>query len=278
MILPGPERLVYVVFLFLERRFPVRINMRSTIFSVLVTCSALLIGCARYKPHSYIPPNTFKSQYLKDVTSSTLLQTYNAMPAPTPTPDTPEAAAQRQAKVDRRNQILTELIALIDENYSTFEDRYYGSDASVNFAGDVVNLGLTGVSSVTGTAHLKSVLSAVATGTTGIKTSYEKNFFDQQTRSAVVQKMRAGRATQLALLQDQNHMKAPVVCPAAGCPTVGGVAVAPYSLETGLADVEQYYQEGTIIGALQAIASSAGTDQKSATEKQKVNSTTQQMF
>ena len=54
-----------------------------------------------------------------------------------------------------------------------------------------------------------------------------------------------------------------VPCPAAGCPP--GVAagattyiVSPYSLETGLSDVDKYYQEGTIIGALQAIAVSAG--------------------
>jgi hypothetical protein len=192
--------------------------------------------------------------------------------------------AEKQAKVSRRNQILTELIALIDQNYSVFEDRYYGSDASVNFAGDVANLGLTGVSSVTGTAHLKSVLSAIATGTTGIKTSYQKNFFDQQTRSAVVQKMRAGRATQLALIQDQDHMKAPVACPIDGCPTAAATdgsaahTVAPYSLETGLSDVDQYFQAGTIIGALQAIATSAGDDQTKAKTKQKSNSTSRQMF
>jgi hypothetical protein len=183
-----------------------------------------------------------------------------------------------QKKVARRNQILWELIALIDDRYSDFESKYYGSDASVGFAGDAVNLGLTGVSSVTGTAHLKSVLSAIATGTTGLKTSYQKNFFDQQTRSAVVQKMRAGRATQLALIQDQFHMKAPVVCPETGCPTIAGATVTPYSLEAGLSDVEAYFEEGTVIGALQAIATTAGTDQAKAKDNQKTNSATQQFF
>lgn len=241
---------------------------------VSVAICMVFSGCAHYKPGNYIPKSSLKKQYLDDVTSPTLLKVYNAMPAPSPSPDTADAAAQRQAKVDRRNQILMELIALIDNNYSTFEDRYYGSDASVNFAGDVANLGLTGVSSVTGTAHLKSVLSGIATGTTGIKTSYLKNFFDQQTRSAVVQKMRADRATQLALMQDQDHMKAPVVCPAAGCPN----GVSPYSIEAGLADVEKYYQAGTIIGALQDIAATAGVDQKAAAEQQKNNSAAPQLF
>ncbi len=75
------------------------------------------------------------------------------------------------------------------------------------------------------------MLSAIATGTTGIKTSYEKNFFDQQTRSAV-----------------------------------------------GLSDVDAYYQKGTIFGALQSIAESAGTQQQTATDQQKKNGTAQQLF
>ncbi|MGB7945669.1 MAG: hypothetical protein WCF42_20345 [Terriglobales bacterium] len=216
-----------------------------------------------------------------------MLRDYNNLPQGTDT--------EKQIKVNRRNQILIELIALIDQSYSGFEDRYYGADATVNFAGDVANLGLTGVSSVTGTAHLKSVLSAIATGTTGIKTSYTKNFYDNQARSAVVQQMRAGRATQLALIQDQDHMKAPVVCPAAGCPPVpcppaptgcppGSAAgattyiVSPYSLETGLSDVDKYYQEGTIIGALQSIGVSAGQKQTAAATQQRTNNTAQQIY
>jgi hypothetical protein len=112
------------------------------------------------------------------------------------------------------------------------------------------------VASVTGTAHLKSVLSAIATGVTGIKTSYEKNFFDQQTRSAIVQKMRALRAEQLALLEDENHMKA---------------GLSEYDLQGGINDVNRYYDAGTVIAALQSIAESAGTQTTKAQEKQKEN-------
>jgi hypothetical protein len=192
---------------------------------------------------------------LADVSQPNLLAVYNALPDGND--------AQVKTKVARRNQILQELITIVDQNYEAFEARYYGSDASVNFAGDVVNLGLTGVSSVTGTAHLKSVLSAIATGTTGIKTSYQKNYFDQQTRAAVVQQMRALRASALTTLQDENHMKA---------------GLTAYSLEQGLSDIDDYYNAGTIIGALQAIAQSAGDKQKQAQTDQKKNSPKKQAF
>ena len=59
-----------------------------------------------------MPPSVFRKQYLVDVTSPTLLKDYDAMPQGTDT--------EKQAKVDKRNKILTELIALIDQNYSVF--------------------------------------------------------------------------------------------------------------------------------------------------------------
>lgn len=226
-----------------------QVTHRLTRALPLILALLCLTGCAvLYKPKSPIP-GTYRSQMLADVSQPNLLQQYNAMPQETD----PQAAI----KVARRNQILQELITLIDQNYDVFEGRYYGSDASINFTGDVINLGLTGVSSVTGTAHLKSVLSAIATGTTGIKTSYLKNFYDQQTRTAVVQKMRSLRATELATLQDPSHMKA---------------GVNTYSLEAGLADIAVYYNAGTIIGALQSIAESAGKEQAEAKNKQVRNS------
>jgi hypothetical protein len=224
-------------------------RIRALYIASLATLLFCLSACANmYKPKAVIP-TPVSSQIMTDVSQPNLLQQYNAMPQGTD--------AEAAAKIARRNQILQELILLVDQNYEVFEGRYYGSDASVNFAGDLINLGLTGVSSVTGTAHLKSVLSAIATGTTGIKTSYLKNFYDQQTRSAVVQQMRSSRATELALLQDANHMKA---------------AVTAYSLEAGLADITAYYNAGTIIGALQSIPESAGTQQTAAKAQQAVNS------
>jgi hypothetical protein len=231
-------------------------SCQPILLALIITAGIISIvstGCAaRYRPKAALP-NTYFDQVLKDVTQPDLLKTYNALPE--------KEDAQKTTKVARRNQILQELIILVDRNYSNFENQYYGSDASINFAGDFVNLGLTGVSSVTGTAHLKSVLSAVATGTTGIKTSYLKNYYDQQTRGAIVQKMRSLRASQLATIQDANHMKA---------------GPSNYSLESGLSDIDAYYNAGTIVGALQGISETAGTEQTAAKAQQKTNGSAKQ--
>jgi hypothetical protein len=90
--------------------------------------------------------------------------------------------------------------------------------------------------------------------------------------------MRAARAEQFALIRDQDHEKAPVVCPDTGCVPVGGHTPVPYSLETGLSDVTAYYDAGTIIHALQDIAVAAGQQQQSAKDKQQVNATKPQFL
>lgn len=129
----------------------------------------------------------------------------------------PEVSDDDKAKkVARRNQILNELIWLIDRNYYSFENISYGTQAAY---------------------------------TTGLKTSIDKNFLDQQTRSAIVQKMRALRDKKLATIQDSTHMGAPA---------------GNYSLEAGLADVYGYYDAGTVVGALQSIAESVAQDNKEA--------------
>jgi hypothetical protein len=231
-----------------------RTKRPSKIAAILVAIHAVVlsISCATrvklYQPKPPISPGKYRAAVIQELSDPKLVQNYETLPQATP--------EDRAKKVAHRNRILREYVWLIDQNYDHFEARYYGAQAGVNWAGDVITIGLTGVASVTGTADLKSVLSAIATGVTGIKTSYEKNFFDQQTRSAIVQKMRALRAEQLALLEDENHMKA---------------GLSEYDLQSGINDVNRYYDAGTVIAALQSIAESAGTQTTKAQEKQKEN-------
>lgn len=215
--------------------------------SILYLLVVLLSGCSVYRPKSPIPSG-YTTQIVHDVSDKGLLTTYNALPEGT--------AAEKTAKVARRNQILTELIYLVDQNYYSFENHFYGTQATFSTTADAVNLGLTAAGSVTGTTEVKSILSATATGVTGVRSSVEKNFFDQQSRAAVVTKMRALRATQLATIQDANHMKA---------------GLAEYGLEAGISDVGAYYDAGTVVAALQSIAQTAGQETTDAAKKQQDN-------
>jgi len=227
--------------------------MKALSTAVLMTL-VITSGCAIYRPKTAIPGN-YSKQVIGDVASPTLLKDYNALPQMN--------SEQQRTKVARRNQILSEVIYLIDQNYYKFESKFYGSEATFSTAMEAANLGFTAAGSITGTSEIKSILAATATGTTGFKSSVEKNFFDQQSRAAIVNKMRALRATQLALIQDGDHMKA---------------GVTAYSLEQGISDVNDYYDAGTVVAALQSISQTAGKESADAAEKQKTNSSKSQSF
>lgn len=201
--------------------------------AVLLPLAALAISCSIYRPKPVIPTGDYEKQLIADVADPKLLDNYNALPG--------------QERALRRNQVLAKLIWLVDLHYHDFEEQFYTGAASLSFGGDVASLGLTGVAAATGSAHLKSILSSIATGTVGIRNSAERNFYDQQARGALVGKMRGLRAIQLANIE--ARMKEPA---------------SVYTLEQGLADINRYYEAGTLIGALQAIAVSAGQDHDTA--------------
>jgi len=205
--------------------------------------SCLLTGCLRSRPSPPIPSSYITSQILADVTNPNLLSDYNRMPETTD--------AQRAAKMLRRNQILNEFIELVNNNYSAFENTFYGVYATYNTGSEMLSMALAQASALATSSQVKTILAAIASGSIGLYASVSKNFLDQQTRPVLVQEMRALRATELAIMQDQNHM---------------GAGVDAYTLETGLSDVNGYYDAGTLTSALQAISQAAA--QQSAAAKQ----------
>jgi hypothetical protein len=190
-----------------------------------------------YRPPAPIPEKNLKqyrAHLVRDISAPDLLEKYDDLPETTD--------SDSRTKLATRNRLIREYVWLVDDSYHKFELDYYRSDATVNFASDALNIGLAGLASVTGTAHVKSVLAAIAAGTTGIKSSFEKHFYDQQTRTVIVQKMRAMRTEQISVIED--HLRLPL---------------EQYDLAMGMEDVSQYYTAGTVLGALQGISGSAAS-------------------
>jgi hypothetical protein len=211
---------------------------------IKIECGLLLSlvfmgGCSSmvYAPKPPVPRSTFSVPYLSDLSSPMLISVYNAMP-------------EGSTKVARRNQIIFELVWLTDRSYDRYEAGFYSGQAYLNTATDLLELSLDAAASVTGTAATKSILSIIAGGVVGSKTSYEKNFYDQQTREVIVAKMEASRAEQLAVIET-------------------GMAISSYTLEQGLLDAEAYYRAGTVIGALEAINNSTSQQANAAHQAMK---------
>lgn len=196
-----------------------------------------LSGCgSSFQPKAPLPISGWTTEFTADLSDPTLFSAYHAMP-------------DGQAKVDRRNQILTELMWLINQNYNAFESSFFVGQGKINFASTTLTMGLDMAGAVLGSAGTKAILAAVSGGVTGTQANYEKAFFDQATRNVIVEVMRSSRATQ------RNVIEAGMAtCTTA---TVCGSSVISYSLEQGIQDLSSYYDAGTIIGALISISESS---------------------
>jgi hypothetical protein len=176
-------------------------------------------------------------------------------------------AAIRLAEVDKvkRNGLLNDLILIVDLNYYEWEKRLYHKKAGFDLGTDAVLLGLGGATALSATTELANILGQISTGITGLKSSVDSDLLQKNSVPAMVSKMRAGRATQLAKMQ-----AAMTKTDSNGHP-LGPSDVSKYSIQQGLIDLDSYYVAGTFVGALQDITA------KAAVEKQAADQTIQEL-
>lgn len=208
-------------------------NIRFVLFVALA-----LSGCSVYQPKAALPKSVFTTGYLADLESPTLQSSYDAIQ------DGPRKAA-------RRNQIIYEYIWMVDMSYDSFEAKFFSGQAYATTAAEFSTIGLDAASAVTGSIALKSILAAAAGGVVGANASYQKNFFDQQSREAVAGVMRSARLTQLAVIETGMASCATVVPPCSN----GNV----YTLQQGLLDVLGYYHAGSVTSALEEISKASSS-------------------
>ena len=132
-----------------------------------------------------------------------------------------------------RNSYLEAVRAKIDFNYRNFKTSLYSGNAVFGMMSDWAVIGLSGAGTVVGDAGLKSILAVASGGVTGATASYQKEVMNQQNTLAVAAAMDAGRAAQYVVITQGEALD-----------------VNKYPIENGVADLEKYYDSGTLIGGL----------------------------
>jgi hypothetical protein len=163
----------------------------------------------------------------------------------------PDAIPADQTKITEkeRNQILDELIFLADVNYYKFEAELYQARAFFDTTTDMGILGLGAAGALITVSGTQAIISAISGGIGGTRTSISKNYFHEQSTQALIAKMQSARKAKLELIHKAMTLN-----------------VTDYSLSRGLGDLGEYYNAGTIIGALQNIVADAGAEAKKADE------------
>ena len=143
-----------------------------------------------------------------------------------------------------RNRVIDEMLVLVDQQFFDYELSLYNSNAVVNTIADAVTVG-AGAGAALATGGTSQVLGAVTAMITGTRASFDKNFFAEQSRIALIVKMNALRAGVLEEIQTSKDQP-----------------VSSYSMASAMLDVQRYAQAGTVLAALQAIAEDSGAELK----------------
>ncbi|WP_156369054.1 hypothetical protein [Methylobacterium sp. Leaf100] len=149
--------------------------------------------------------------------------------------------ASGSRKQEIRNSIILARLYGIDLTYGEYESDLTREKQGIPFLATLTSLGLTSAAAVTGTAEMKTILAAAATGVTGVREAYDKEILVDRAISLIEQQMR----TQRKLVRTRIVERL-------------GLTTDTYPLELALTDVEAYYRAGTLTGALVSLAEDSG--------------------
>lgn len=162
-----------------------------------------------------------------------VLDTYNSLAA--------DPVRQREY----RDEVINGRIYVIDYYYNKFRQNIRGSARpDSNIVTDIAVLGLDAADAINPARRAKEILLAISGGLTGPDTSLDKDDFYDEALPALIAKMDSLRLERLVLIR--QRMK------------YGTQGESPYTLGAAMIDVNNYFQSGTISGALLGITKSSG--------------------
>jgi hypothetical protein len=194
-----------------------------------------LAGCASFE--GYPKRVEDSQQYVTEVdgfVSPTVILKYNADVI-----NPPPGVGPAQLMVER-NTIVTARIYAIDVSYHNFVRELTTQQNAGNVGTDWVVLALSGIGATAGSAAAKAALAAASGGVVGARAAVNKDVFFNNTVSTLITTMEAQRKTAIAKIY-----------------TGLTKGVADYTIYQAMADLDDYYNAGTINGALVQLANDA---------------------
>lgn len=148
-----------------------------------------------------------------------------------------------------RNEVVYQAKQLIDLNYNDFENDLFVKRATSNVLMDITELGASAAAGFTNGERVKSIIAIALTAFKGGRRSIDLNFFRERTTEVIVLKMRASRGR---VLQRINQG--------------AGLDVASYTLASGIDDLIDYLNAGSVNSALLELAGDTGAEAREARE------------
>lgn len=233
-------------------------NEKLKVF-VAIICTFLIAGCGTTRGRPDYPYNQEKVESLTaERQFATLLCPTKATNKVTPADFDPiltrgVAATSGASDVQQREMcdgvldenvrdaMIYEVLGIVDLKYNQFRNEMLSTRNGVNSSAKALTLLATTASSLTGSAGVKQNYNALTQLITGGVEIYDKEFLHSQTLFALVAQMDANRAKVRNAITDRMKKGKEV----------------PYSGQQAYNDLLEYYQAGTILGALLGIQQDA---------------------
>lgn len=157
-----------------------------------------------------------------------------------------------------RDNAINRLLAVIDVRYMEFRHNVVANRKHLGGGSGLLQLGATVAGGLTDSIGVKDNYLAFSTLLQGGEAIYDKNYLFERTLVTLVTQMDASRKERLAVIRNQMSK-----------------GVDEYTGQMALNDVIDYYQSGTLTGAVNA-AQIAATDAKKAAEENLIEPEKQQ--
>lgn len=156
-----------------------------------------------------------------------------------------------------RNQIVTARMYIADMEYHYYEARLTKEMQDEGLVATAVSLGLTTSATLVPVTQTKTLLSALATGVTGLDKAYNEKELLSNAIQALQTQMRADRKTQAGQIYAKMFKDA-------GNNTKIITPIAEYTLPMALSDADAYYQAGTIASAFIGLSKTVANAERNA--------------
>jgi hypothetical protein len=147
-----------------------------------------------------------------------------------------------------RNKLIAARMHATDIRFSEFEEMLFRQTRETGFGATLATLGLTSAAAIAG-GGTSQVLAGIAAFIIGTREGFQKEVLAERTIVAIHTAMRAMRA------QTAIRLRAGL-----------GQSIDQYPLALGLSDLNDYYNAGTVLGALIGITETIGVEAQKAEE------------
>ena len=150
--------------------------------------------------------------------------------------------------LSKRNELISKALTIIDVRYAQFINETELNRKNKEMLTDFVELSMNLAGTAVGAAGTKTILAAISAGVNGINAGVDKNYFYEKTFPSLVAQMNADRKEALIVLTQGLASKSP----------------EDYPWSQAVHDLINYYNAGTLLGAIMSVQKDAGTKESKA--------------